>query len=69
MKMVTVIVLIRIFYGLKTYIFFYLHYITYTLQEERRNWILQLKGVSLSSDAFFPFRDNIDRAALVSIHI
>lgn len=31
-------------------------------QEERREWISQLKGVSISSDAFFPFRDNIDRA-------
>ncbi|KAJ8307358.1 hypothetical protein KUTeg_015442 [Tegillarca granosa] len=30
---------------------------------ERKDWISQLKGVSLSSDAFFPFRDNIDRAA------
>ncbi|XP_005108469.1 bifunctional purine biosynthesis protein ATIC isoform X4 [Aplysia californica] len=29
---------------------------------ERRDWVGQLKGVSLSSDAFFPFRDNIDRA-------
>ncbi|KAK3728339.1 hypothetical protein RRG08_043964 [Elysia crispata] len=31
-------------------------------QEERKEWISQLKGVSISSDAFFPFRDNIDRA-------
>lgn len=30
---------------------------------EKRNWIAELTGVSLSSDAFFPFRDNIDRAA------
>ena len=29
---------------------------------ERKQWLSQLKGVSLSSDAFFPFRDNIDRA-------
>lgn len=36
-------------------------------EEERRNWILQLKGVCLSSDAFFPFRDNIDRAALSGV--
>ncbi|CAC5381093.1 purH [Mytilus coruscus] len=36
-------------------------------EEERKNWILQLKGVSLSSDAFFPFRDNIDRAALSGV--
>jgi phosphoribosylaminoimidazolecarboxamide formyltransferase/IMP cyclohydrolase len=31
--------------------------------EEKRRWLGQLQGVSLSSDAFFPFRDNIDRAA------
>jgi phosphoribosylaminoimidazolecarboxamide formyltransferase/IMP cyclohydrolase len=31
-------------------------------QEERSDWLKQLKGVALSSDAFFPFRDNIDRA-------
>ena len=30
--------------------------------EEKREWLDQLKGVALSSDAFFPFRDNIDRA-------
>lgn len=35
-------------------------------QEERREWISQLDGVSLSSDAFFPFRDNIDRAKQVT---
>ncbi len=31
-------------------------------EEERKEWIAQLKGVAISSDAFFPFRDNIDRA-------
>ncbi|XP_045126768.1 bifunctional purine biosynthesis protein ATIC-like [Portunus trituberculatus] len=31
-------------------------------QAERDEWTQQLKGVSLSSDAFFPFRDNVDRA-------
>jgi len=31
--------------------------------EERAAWIGGLAGVALSSDAFFPFRDNIDRAA------
>lgn len=31
--------------------------------EEKRRWLGQLRGVSLSSDAFFPFRDSIDRAA------
>ena len=29
---------------------------------EKRAWLDGLQGVSLSSDAFFPFRDNIDRA-------
>ncbi|XP_049843034.1 bifunctional purine biosynthesis protein ATIC isoform X1 [Schistocerca gregaria] len=31
-------------------------------QQERQEWIKQLKSVALSSDAFFPFRDNVDRA-------
>ncbi len=31
--------------------------------EQKREWLAGLKGVSLASDAFFPFRDNIDRAA------
>ena len=30
--------------------------------EEKRAWIAQNKGVSLGSDAFFPFGDNIERA-------
>ncbi|KAI1292647.1 Bifunctional purine biosynthesis protein ATIC [Halotydeus destructor] len=29
---------------------------------DRQAWISQLNNVALSSDAFFPFRDNIDRA-------
>lgn len=32
-------------------------------KEEKTEWLSGLKGVSLGSDAFFPFRDNIDRAA------
>lgn len=32
---------------------------------ERQEWATQLSGVALGSDAFFPFRDNIDRAKLV----
>jgi phosphoribosylaminoimidazolecarboxamide formyltransferase/IMP cyclohydrolase len=28
---------------------------------ERRDWLNQLQNVAVSSDAFFPFRDNIDR--------
>jgi phosphoribosylaminoimidazolecarboxamide formyltransferase/IMP cyclohydrolase len=31
--------------------------------KDRREWLARLTGVSLSSDAFFPFRDSIDRAA------
>lgn len=30
--------------------------------EEKEEWLKGLKNVSLGSDAFFPFRDNIDRA-------
>ncbi len=30
--------------------------------EERRAWVAQQNGVSLGSDAFFPFGDNIERA-------
>lgn len=33
--------------------------------EERRAWSIKLKGVALSSDAFFPFSDNIERAVQV----
>jgi phosphoribosylaminoimidazolecarboxamide formyltransferase/IMP cyclohydrolase len=31
--------------------------------EEKNAWLSDLTGVSLGSDAFFPFRDNVDRAA------
>lgn len=31
-------------------------------REEKASWISNLSGVSLGSDGFFPFRDNIDRA-------
>ncbi|WP_394522236.1 phosphoribosylaminoimidazolecarboxamide formyltransferase [Lacrimispora sp. JR3] len=31
-------------------------------REEKRAWLDQLSGVSLGSDAFFPFGDNVDRA-------
>ena len=31
-------------------------------REEKEEWIAQMKGVSLGSDAFFPFGDNIERA-------
>lgn len=33
---------------------------------EKKNWISSLQSVVLSSDAFFPFRDNIDRAKRVT---
>ncbi|MCI8373670.1 MAG: phosphoribosylaminoimidazolecarboxamide formyltransferase [Lachnospiraceae bacterium] len=31
-------------------------------REEKREWLDQMKGVALGSDAFFPFGDNIERA-------
>jgi len=31
-------------------------------EEERRSWLARLDGVSLASDGFIPFRDNIDHA-------
>lgn len=31
-------------------------------KEEQKEWLKQLKGVSVGSDAFFPFGDNIERA-------
>ncbi|HLC43589.1 MAG TPA: phosphoribosylaminoimidazolecarboxamide formyltransferase, partial [Patescibacteria group bacterium] len=30
---------------------------------ERRDWLAGQTAVALSSDAFFPFRDNVDRAS------
>ncbi|KAH7729447.1 Protein C55F2.1 a [Aphelenchoides avenae] len=42
------------------------NYFTETVQpftsEERREWLEKLNDVAVSSDAFFPFRDNIDCA-------
>ncbi|KAI8130613.1 hypothetical protein FF38_02767 [Lucilia cuprina] len=35
--------------------------------EEKSAWLKELKGVALGSDAFFPFRDNIDRAHLSGV--
>lgn len=35
--------------------------------DERLEWITKLENVSLASDAFFPFRDNIDRAKLSGV--
>ena len=31
-------------------------------QEEKQSWIAQLSGVTVGSDAFFPFGDNVERA-------
>lgn len=36
-------------------------------EQERRAWRSQLTGVALGSDAFFPFRDNVDRARLSGV--
>ncbi|XP_045494466.1 bifunctional purine biosynthesis protein ATIC isoform X2 [Colias croceus] len=36
-------------------------------EEEKNEWITKLDKVALASDAFFPFRDNIDRAAQVGV--
>jgi len=36
-------------------------------EEERKSWLNNLKDVCLGSDAFFPFRDNIDRARLSGV--
>ncbi len=32
-------------------------------ESEKAEWLTELDGVSLASDAFFPFRDNIDQAS------
>src|SRR5690606_7373434 len=32
-------------------------------REEKRQWLQGLQGVSYGSDAFLPFRDNLDRAS------
>lgn len=36
--------------------------------EEKEAFLAELTGVSLSSDAFFPFRDSIDHASKVRWH-
>ncbi len=35
--------------------------------EEKRQWLSGMKEVALGSDAFFPFRDSIDRAAMSGV--
>ena len=32
-------------------------------EAEKAEWLARLSGVSLASDAFFPFRDSLDHAA------
>ncbi|XP_054869029.1 bifunctional purine biosynthesis protein PURH isoform X3 [Amphiprion ocellaris] len=36
---------------------------------EKKNWISSMQAVAVSSDAFFPFRDNIDRAKRVEVEL
>jgi phosphoribosylaminoimidazolecarboxamide formyltransferase/IMP cyclohydrolase len=36
-------------------------------EDERRDWLTGLSGVSMASDAFIPFRDNIDRASMSGV--
>lgn len=36
-------------------------------EDDKTEWIKKLNNVAISSDAFFPFRDNVDRARLVCI--
>ncbi len=36
-------------------------------KKERQEWISQYNGISLGSDAFIPFRDNIDRASRMNV--
>ena len=36
-------------------------------ETEKKTWVSSLQGVALSSDAFFPFRDNVDRARKVRL--
>jgi len=40
---------------------------TDTSDDEKRAWIGALTGVTCGSDAFFPFRDSIDRAAATGV--
>ncbi len=36
-------------------------------REEKQEWIRQFSGTALSSDAYLPFRDNIDRASMSGV--
>jgi len=43
------------------------HVPQYLTEQEKLDWLTQLTGVSLSSDAFFPFRDSIDVARKLGV--
>ena len=36
-------------------------------RQERYDWVRSFDGICLSSDAFIPFRDNIDRAGRTNV--
>ena len=36
-------------------------------EQEKQDWVGQMQGIALSSDAFIPFRDNIDRAVRTGV--
>ncbi|CAG5088157.1 Similar to ATIC: Bifunctional purine biosynthesis protein ATIC (Gallus gallus) [Cotesia congregata] len=36
-------------------------------EEDKKQWICKMENVAVSSDAFFPFRDNVDRARLSGV--
>lgn len=38
-------------------------------ETDKKEWAKKLSHVALGSDAFFPFRDNVDRARLVSVSL
>lgn len=41
---------------------FFTHQPDTLTREEKKEWLSQMDGIALGSDAFFPFSDNIDRA-------
>lgn len=40
---------------------------TQLTEKDKSDWLNEMSGVALASDAFFPFRDNIDRARLSGV--
>lgn len=61
-KMLTCIYLCRTLLFFAPYADFFIKKPEILTREEKRAWLDTLKGVSLGSDAFFPFGDNIERA-------